>query len=111
MPGKLHKSTVVILLHRRGPLNPSQYRGAGICCQRDSSTACTFVFTAARFIVAINLAYLAGATCMVPVPEDGNVRTPALSEWAEASTPSPVIWKGIFGWRSHTYCVVAPDAG
>jgi hypothetical protein len=48
---------------------------------------------------------------MLPVPAALNVSTPAVSVVAVAGAPAPVIEYVVFGVRSRTYCVVAPDAG
>jgi hypothetical protein len=48
---------------------------------------------------------------MLPVPAALNVSTPAVSVVAVAGAPAPVIEYIVFGVRSRTYCVVAPDAG
>src|SRR6201986_1510067 len=48
---------------------------------------------------------------MLPVPAALKVSTPAASVVAVAGAPSPEIVYVVFGVRSETYCVDAPEAG
>ena len=50
-------------------------------------------------------------TVIVPVPAAANVRTPAVSDVADAGAPVPEMLYVVFGSRSETYSMVAPDAG
>jgi hypothetical protein len=50
-------------------------------------------------------------TVTFPVPAAANISTPAVSVVPLAGTPAPEIVYVVFGVRSETYCVVAPDAG